>query len=55
MKIIIFIELNKIKKLFVLIYIKQSLTFDLTISRLKIRLINNELFSFSLITKVYDL
>ena len=31
MKITIFIKLNKIKKLFILTYIKQLLTFDLTI------------------------
>ena len=55
MRITIFIELNKIKKLFVLTYIKQSLTFDLTMSRLKIKLINNESFFSFLFTRAHDL
>ena len=53
-KITIFIKLNRIKKSFMLIHIKQSLMFDLTMSRLKIKLINNETFFF-LIMRAHDL
>ena len=54
-RVTVFIELNKIKKLFVLTFIKQSLTLDSTMLRLKIKLINNESFFSFLITRAYDL